>query len=207
MSTSSPTFDAIHAIIREPCIFVFGIPIPAMGNGGIELALHHRRNTWFVVFPRAYGMAASRWVACLNNPRSTDPPSTAPPASLPHLNHRFWYNSTEIALDDLLKAKPMFTDTDQPLVKVTGLSRTEKQRGSGSQSQLDVEAKQVEVLISEDQLCRRCMYCGIWEVSGNTVRYTQVGQDGDDALHWCGVKCLFTLAQNTALISRRPPGL
>jgi hypothetical protein len=187
--TANPSsFDATDGTKNpERRIYVFGVPTQEMGNGGIEYALHRKGNSWYIVYPRAYGMAASRWVACLNNPRSTDPPSTAPPASLPHLNHRFWYNSNEITLDDLLKAKPMYTDTNQPLVKVTGMSRTEKKREFGSPNQLDVEAKQVEVLISDDQLCGRCMYCGIWEVSGNTARFEKIGQDGDDPLHWCGV--------------------
>jgi hypothetical protein len=183
--SSSDATDGTNAPERR--IYVFGVPTREMGNCGIECALHRKGNNWYIVHPRAYGMAESRWVACLNNPRSTDPASTAPPASLPHLNHRFWYNSDRITLDDLLKAKPIYADTNQPLVKVTGMSRTEKKREFGSQSQLDVEAKQVEVLISDDQLCRRCMYCGIWEVSGSAARFEKIGQDGDDALHWCGV--------------------
>ena len=176
----------------ESRIFVFGIPIPEFGNGGLEFALHRRGNRWFVVHPRAYGMAESRWVASLNNPRDTDPPSTAPPASLPHLNHRFWYNSERLALDHLLIAEPMFNydDSVQPILKVTGMSRAEKRRVPGSEVDVQIEAKQVEVLIKEEQLCKRCIYCGDWEESGRIKRHVKISQDGEDPLYWCGVRCL-----------------
>ena len=155
-TASSATPNSTHIPAPESPIFVFRIPIRQFANGGFELALHRRGNRWFVVFPRAYGMVESRWVASLNNPRDTDAPSTAPPASLSHLNHRFWYNSEHLALDNLLLAEPIssYDNSVQPLLKVTGMSRTEKRRVSGSEVDVQIEAKQVEVLIKEDQLCR-----------------------------------------------------
>ena len=137
-------------------------------------------------------MVESRWVASLNNPRDTDAPSTVPPASLSHLNHRFWYNSEHLALDNLLLAEPIssYDNSVQPLLKVTGMSRTEKRRVSGSEVDVQIEAKQVEVLIKEDQLCRWCIYCGDWEESVRVKRHVKIGQDGDDPLYWCGVRCL-----------------
>jgi len=168
-----------------------------MGNGGIEFALHRKGNRWFVVHPRAYGMAESRWVASLNNPRDSDPPSTVPPASLAHLNHRFWYNSEHLELDHLLKAQQIYNydNSVRPLLKVTGTSRTEKRRaGHGSEAEVEIEAKQVEVLIGQDQLCRRCIHCGYWEESGCVKRHVKVGQDGDDPSYWCGA-CNITPAK------------
>lgn len=175
---------------RIPSIYAFNGP----SHAGIEFALHRRGNNYYVVFPRNYGMAESRWVASLNQPRSNNPEETAPPASHPHLNRRFWFNtdSTMITLEDLLNHTPI-RSSEEPvqLLKVTGTSTTEKKAGRGEQ--VEVEVKQVEVLLSEDRFCWRCAYCGSWEVTISFLddsggkRYQKVGQDGDDAVYWCGV--------------------
>jgi hypothetical protein len=177
-NTASSDMPVKPAANSSPRIAVFRMPSAA--SFGIELALHRRRNRWYVVLPRAYGMAESRWWADLNHPRPTDPPSTGPPTSHPHLHHRFWFNSNHVTLDDILKAEP-------PVLKVTGISRMEKAATVGSDTDVTVEANQVEVLISEDELCRRCAFCGLWEVSNSNYRYEKVGQDGDDRIYWCGV--------------------
>lgn len=168
----------------EPTIYAFGIPSKAYAHGGIEFALHRRRNNYYMVHPRAYGMAESRWFASLNQPRSADPAETAPPVSHPHLNRRFWYNSSEVTLEDLLTAQPISGELEQ-LLKVTGTIATQNRAGWGGQP--DVEVKQVEVVLDEDRFCRRCEYCGGWEsTTDGGQRYQKVGQNGDDVMYWCG---------------------
>jgi hypothetical protein len=171
-----------------PSIYRFTIP----GTAALELAFHRRGNKYYVVFPRAYGMMASREFCSLNEPRSNNPEETAPPTSHPHLNRRIWFNtdSSMLTLEKLLAAESLDPDQEaQELLKVTGTSKMEKAAGRGEQP--DIEANQVEIILSEDRFCWRCAYCGGWESEGYTnddERYQKVGQDGDDAVYWCGVR-------------------
>ncbi|EPQ56522.1 hypothetical protein GLOTRDRAFT_138232 [Gloeophyllum trabeum ATCC 11539] len=165
-----------HVDAHQPPLFVFGTP--DIGRYGLSLCLHRRGNRWYIVWGRGYGMAVNRWVASLNSPRRSDPPTTAPPKGLEHLNHRFWFNPTqdpEKLLQDLLAA-------DKPVIKLTGNSRREKWAGDPT-GRTEIDAKQVEVLVPDDQLSRRCAFCGSWENTGDP-RWCKV-EDGEDPVYWC----------------------
>ncbi|KZT27899.1 hypothetical protein NEOLEDRAFT_1176477 [Neolentinus lepideus HHB14362 ss-1] len=158
-------------------LFIFSTP-----KINLSMALHRRANRWYIVWGRAYGMAVTRWVSSLNSPRPTDPPTTAPPKGLEHLNHRFWFNpsceeNAEEFLQDLLSAT-------KPFIKVTGNSRREK-AGRDPKNEVEIDARQVEILVSDEELSRKCSYCGTWESDGDERRWYKV-EDGVDPVYWCG---------------------
>ncbi|SJL08551.1 uncharacterized protein ARMOST_11917 [Armillaria ostoyae] len=140
----------------------------------IEVALHRRCNRWYIVYPRAYGMADGwKLFAPLNQPQPSDSSTTPPKQSL---HHRFWLRECpSVALTDLLAATP-------PILKATGTTRRVKVEDK------EIEEPQVEVLLNDEQLCQRCAYCGCWEYSypGET-RHEKVAQRGEDGIYWCGV--------------------
>ncbi|KAK0463015.1 uncharacterized protein EV420DRAFT_1233935, partial [Desarmillaria tabescens] len=78
----------------------------------VEVALHRRCNRWYIVYPRAYGMADGwKLFAPLNQPQLSDTSIALPKQSL---RHRFWFReSPNTTLADLLAATP-------PILKVTG---------------------------------------------------------------------------------------
>ncbi len=84
----------------------------------IEVALHRRYNRWYIVYPRAYGMADGwKLFAPLNESQLSDL-STAPPKQ--SLHHRFWLRECpSVALADLLAATPQ-------ILKATGTTRRER---------------------------------------------------------------------------------
>ncbi|KAK0478843.1 hypothetical protein IW261DRAFT_1481180 [Armillaria novae-zelandiae] len=139
----------------------------------IEVALHRRCNRWYIVFPRAYGMA-NGWKLFnpLNEPQASDS-STAPPKQ--SLHHRFWLRECpNVTLKDLLAATP-------PILKATGTTRRVKVEDK------EIEEPQVEVLLDEEQLCQRCAYCGCWEYSyAGEARYEKIAPRGEDGIYWCG---------------------
>lgn len=141
----------------------------------IEVALHRRCNRWYIVYPRAYGMADGwKLFAPLNQPQPSDSSTTPPKQSL---HHRFWLRECpSVALTDLLAATP-------PILKATGTTRRVKVEDK------EIEEPQVEVLLNDEQLCQRCAYCGCWEYSypGET-RHEKVTQRGEDGIYWCGVR-------------------
>jgi len=59
----------------------------------------------------------------------------------------------------------------------------EKRASRGPKVQ--IEAKEVEVLICDEGLSRKCAFCGYWENVGS-IRFLKVGMDKEDALYWCG---------------------
>jgi hypothetical protein len=142
-------------------------------KGAFQCALHRRRNRWYIVLARGSGMASWRLVGTLNEPRPSDPATTAPPTSLSHLNHRFWFKSKDVKLDDLHWV-------DNLLLKVTGTSRPG--RGNGEAE------RQVEVLVPEEGLCHRCDFCGAWEsFRGVDGRWVAMEYDNGEPIYWCKV--------------------
>lgn len=159
----------------------------------MAVALHRRGNRWYLVFPRAYGMAeGNKLFACLNDPQPQDG-SPDPPSSQFNLNPRFWLRDGKdwdvlwggwsyIDVEDLLSA-------ETPFLKDSGLRRKVKIGSGKGKEWREVEERLVEVLLKEEQLCQRCAYCGGWEYSyQGDVRYRKVGE-GRDArpMYWCGV--------------------
>jgi hypothetical protein len=164
----------------------------------LPVALHRRGHIFYIVFPRAYGMAeGNKFVAQLNYPQPKDD-SPDPPASLPHLNARFWFREQKdinhggncmVEFDDLVKA------ADPPIFKDTGLRRKvlEPAKVWGKQER-EVEETLVEVLLREEQLCQRCAFCGTWEYSyQDSERHKKVEERNSRPVYWCGVKNFITL--------------
>jgi len=170
----------------------------------LEVALHRRGNEWFVVYPRAYGMAeGNKYFGQLSSP--DEPSSSAgtsnathdPPSSNPNLNPRFWLRNgcdfgdgcgnEMLEAEDLLSAEPsVFRDS--------GLKRTRKvvdtTRGSGKKAyERECTERLVEVLVKEEELCHRCATCGQWEYSyAGEARHSRVGEDKEgQPVYWCGV--------------------
>jgi hypothetical protein len=50
---------------------------------------------------------------------------------------------------------------------------------------VEIEAKEVAVLICDEGLIRKCAFCGNWENIDN-LRFLKVGMDNDDPLYWSG---------------------
>jgi hypothetical protein len=147
----------------------------------LPTALHRRGNTFYIVFPRAYGMAAgNKCFAQLNFPLDSDP-SPDPPSSQPHLNPRFWHRESaghplEMTFANLMGVEP-------EVFKDVGLRRTIKVDGK------EVEERLVEVLIREEEYCQRCAWCGEWEYSyeGSSRHSKEKQQIDGTTLYWCGV--------------------
>jgi len=155
-------------------LVILGIP----PSRGLATALHRRRNVWHIVWARGYGMASTKHVATLNCPQDSDPPAGA---TQPLGRHRFWFNSDNeylATLENLLQA-------DTPFLRLTGRSRMERRASDGPKVQ--IEAKEVEVLICDEGLSRKCAFCGYWESIGS-ARFLKVGMDKEDPLYWCGSK-------------------
>ncbi|KAG7439802.1 uncharacterized protein BT62DRAFT_688308 [Guyanagaster necrorhizus] len=78
----------------------------------IEVAPHRRCNLWYIVYPRAYGMADSRKpFAPPNQPQPSDSSTALPKQGL---HHRFWLRERpSTALEDFLAATP-------PILKARG---------------------------------------------------------------------------------------
>jgi hypothetical protein len=155
---------------------------------GIALALHRRGNSWYMVLPRAYGMAGgNKFFGCLNSPQLLD--STPDPSLVQQgLKPRFWlrdgsdweYGSTKLTIDGLLQSDP-------PIFKDSGVRRKVELKENGMIKM--IEERLVEVLLKESELCQRCAWCGCWELSyEGESRHCQrgVGTDGRP-LYWCGV--------------------
>jgi hypothetical protein len=145
-------------------------------NFKLPTALHRRRNAFFIVFPRAYGMAAGNKVfAQLSFPRGIDP-APDPPPSQAHLNPRFWHREVEMSFANLMGVEPA-------IFKNVGLRRTVRV------GKCQVEERLVEVLIKEEQYCQRCAWCGRWEYSdaGEARHKREEEPNGGRTLYWCGV--------------------
>ena len=170
--------------------------------------LHRRRNIWYLVWDLTSGIAAIKHVATLNYPQESDPPSTT---MQPDGCHRFWFNPNEehdCKLEFLLQAEP-------PFIRLTGRSRIEKEQCFAPENPtVNIEVKEVEVLICEQGLCRKCAFCGCWEAIGD-VRFSMVGMDKDNPLYWCGdsvssfgsPKEFGTEAPPSRVVSKGSPGL
>jgi hypothetical protein len=155
---------------------------------GLEVGLHRRSNTFYIVLLRAYGLASGYKIyAQLNFPQQLDP-SPDPPASHPHLNPRIWlrdgrdseFGNSKMTFEELIGAEPS-------IFKDSGLRRKMKTKGVHGEEQ-EVEERLVEVLLREPEYCQRCAWCGVWEDSGERTRHQKAG-DGKDGrlLYWCGV--------------------
>ncbi|KAH7125205.1 hypothetical protein B0J11DRAFT_579767 [Dendryphion nanum] len=153
----------------------------------IATAFHRRGDRFFLVLPRAYGMAEG-WKLWgeLNFPKPSDP-SPDPPSSHPRLNPRFWFRegkdqqptNTLVSLEDLLQA-------EVPFLKDTGMRRS--LWVSEDRDAREVDEVLVEVIIKEAQYCQRCAYCGAWEYSyPDSARHQRVGKGKTGRpWYWCG---------------------
>jgi hypothetical protein len=154
---------------------------------GIATALHRRGNAFYIVFPRAYGMAnGNKLVAQLNFPQPNDPPPD-PPASEKRLNCRIWHregpqNKCMMTFEEIMSIDP-------PAFKDSGLRRTLRIKNDEGKGENDVEERLVEVLLREDEFCQRCAWCGGWEYSyEGSTRHVKVKEA--QSLYWCGVSIL-----------------
>jgi hypothetical protein len=150
-------------------------------TASLDFALHRKPHTrqWSIVFSRAYGMAASQLFCTLNDPGSS---FTSPsPRNQFHLNPNPSFGCT---LEELLAAEP-------PILRTVGLPHrglphreTSQSLGAG-----EVEVPLVEVLLSDDELARRCAGCGEWETTPLDKRWAVVGEAGSEGetVYWCGV--------------------
>jgi hypothetical protein len=161
---------------------------------GIETALHRRRNTWYIVLPRAYGMANGfKRFGTLNAPHSSDT-SADPPTGHPNLNPRFWLRDGAdweggnhlLTIDELMRADP-------PIFKDSGLKRKTEIKES-NRVRL-VEETLVEVILKEEELCQRCAWCGCWEHNyKGEKRHCKMSEGSDGRpVYWCGVSSLYLL--------------
>lgn len=186
---------------------------PLKGNGlvsfstphmKLDVALHRRGHEWFIVYPRAYGMAeGNKLVGQISSPEEASPPTGRsnathdPPSSTLDLNPRFWLREGRdfghgcgnemLEAEDLLRAEPA-------VLKDSGLKRTRKvanaKRGWGKEgSERECTERLVEVLIKEEGLCHRCATCGQWETCyADSVRHEKVGENKDGRpVYWCRV--------------------
>ncbi|KAF2830049.1 hypothetical protein CC86DRAFT_453554 [Ophiobolus disseminans] len=151
----------------------------------LPTALHRRASTFYIVFPRAYGMAnGNKLFAQLNCPQPKDP-TPDPPKSQSHLNPRFWHRegssgTTFMAFDQLMGVEPR-------VFKDVGLRRKVLVK-EGSGREVEVEERLVEVLVKEEEYCQRCAWCGVWEYSYEKgVRHKRLKEQAHGvALYWCG---------------------
>lgn len=133
---------------------------------GIQTALHRRGNTFYLVFPRAYGVLdGQKLYVQLNFSHS-----------MGALN-RFWQRESAradwtMSFTDLMGVKPtVFRDA--------GVIRTVKV-DSG-----EVKERLIEVILDEEKFCQRCAWCGKWEQSYEWL--TRFTRTTDSSLFWCGV--------------------
>ena len=173
--TSLPiSTDFAESDVSQHPLVIIHMP-PSMS---LSMALHRRRNVWHIVWARGYGMASTKHVATLNSPRDSDSISNPSSSQTPG-RHRFWFNSDNsylATLENVLQAEP-------PFLRLTGRSRSEIR--NSHEPKVQIEAKEVEVLICDEGLSRKCAFCGQWEGEYD-VRFLRVGIDKDDPLYWCG---------------------
>lgn len=146
-------------------------PVPSITelsvpNFGIQTAIHRRGNTFYLVFPRAYGVLdGQKLYAQLNFSHSIG------------LRNRFWHRESArrdwtISFADLIGVKPA-------VFKDVGVSRTVK-LDSG-----ELEERLVEVILDKKKFCQRCAWCGKWEQSYHWMK--RFIKATDSLLFWCGV--------------------
>lgn len=170
----------------------------------MEVALHRRGNDWYVVFPRAYGMAAGNrcfgQISSPNEPSSSTGKNNAthdPPLSNSNLNPRFWLrNGRDFGNgngNEMLEAEDLF-NAEPSVFRDSGLKRTRKvvdtKRGPGKKvHERECTERLVEVLVKEEGLCHRCATCGEWEnCYMGSARHKGVGEDEEgQPVYWCGV--------------------
>lgn len=125
----------------------FGFVLHTQNPG--KVALHRRGSRRYIVFPRAYGMLPDwRLWAPSNRPQAAD----AHPPKSRSLNPMFWLHEQPLmpaSLDDMLAADP-------PILQYKGIKRT----GWSPNSKEYWEEGLVEMLLKEENLCQRCIYCG-----------------------------------------------
>ncbi|KAF1994948.1 hypothetical protein P154DRAFT_624298 [Amniculicola lignicola CBS 123094] len=160
------------------------------GRFSLPTALHRRGLRWYLVFPRAYGMAGGwKLFGALNDLHQQDTDAD-PPSSQFNLNPRFWLRDgndwasgdgySTINADELL-------NSETPFMKDSGVRRKVWIETKGKERR-EVEEKLVEVLLKEEELCQRCAYCGVWEYCyQDSTRHRKVGEGKDGRLvYWCG---------------------
>jgi hypothetical protein len=155
-------------------------------NLGIQMALHRRKNSWYIVLARAYGMAnGNRLCGILNSPLSSSS-SVDPPQRHPNLNPRIWLRDDSVwAYDKSVSSIDRLLSTEPPIFKDSGLARKVEVKDDGGVRL--IEERLVEVLLKEEELCQRCAWCGYWEeVDYHRHRKAGEGSDGRP-LYWCGV--------------------
>ena len=152
---------------------------PAYCQGGLEFAIARKAppnpHQYMIVFSRAYGMAASSKVATLNcstTARAIDEPKLSSEGRPllwldSDMDHSSWSISPPgiDTLSALLHATP-------PVIRATGRTRMMIAQPGGAK-----DAREVELLLEEDELSRMCRYCGCTELA-EAHRFRRCG--GDD---------------------------
>jgi hypothetical protein len=169
-----------------PQVPLHALKIPSVG---LEVGLHRRGNTFYVVLTRAYGISSGYKIYAQLNFSQPRDPSPDPPSSHAHLNTRIWLRDGSewnggnpmMTFEELMGAEPS-------VVKDSGLRRKIKAKGHLGEEK-EIDERLVEVLLKEEEYCQRCAWCGVWEDSLETLtRYGKAG-DGKDGrpIYWCGV--------------------
>ncbi|KAK5695191.1 hypothetical protein LTR97_008697 [Elasticomyces elasticus] len=118
---------------------------------GFESALHRRGNSWYIVFPRAYGMLYGVKLHGVLNDERTAPNHDPPSSSESDLNPRFWFRDGSDYVDGEVNLRVRWHDlvtADPQFLKDSGLRRTVR-LGDG---------KEVEERLLTDSAAQK--YCG-----------------------------------------------
>jgi hypothetical protein len=183
-------------------------PIYIPKLNGLEVCLHRRGSSWYLVYGRAYGMAEGwKLSARLNDPAHNNTASE-PPSSHSHLNRRCWLRdgysweggNGQLGCEDLLG-----TDVEPGFLRDTGMRRMVAVEGKGVGGRMKRKGEEkrlvdavggnvgeerlVEVLLKDEELSQRCAYCGGWEYTyTGHKRHKKIewGKNGKE-YYWCGV--------------------
>jgi hypothetical protein len=148
----------------------------------LDLSLSRHGSTWFLTYPRAYGMLSypgQRIHAQLNASTTSEVRESA---------HVIWFNSDWTGTGTMANPFNILVDASPGVVRATGRKRTEKScRIEGE----EVESVEFEVLVPEEGLLRQCYYCLDWEQPG-VPRFAKCISVNDDD-YWCPSVCRFIL--------------
>jgi hypothetical protein len=158
---------------RGPPLLTFQSPHSAH----LSLSLSRHGSTWFLTYPRAYGMLSypgQRIHARLN-------------ASTSEVGERtrvIWFNSDWTGTGTMANPFNILMDASPGVVRATGRKRMEKScRIDGG----EIESVEFEVLVPDEGLLRQCYYCLDWEQSG-VPRFAKCISANDDD-YWCPSVC------------------
>ena len=158
---------------RGPPLVTFQSPHSAH----LDLSLSRRDSTWFLTYPRAYGMLSypgQRIHARLN----------ASTGNVGERAHVIWFNSDWTGTGTMANPFNILMDASPEVVRATGRKRMEEScRIDGG----EIESVEFEVLIPDDGLLRQCYYCLDWEQPG-VPRFAKCISGSDDD-YWCPSVC------------------